>query len=248
VELASPPGYERQSSSGDSGRWVGARYEQIGHPENAGQATLDWTVSFDQRDGEADAIAHANIRHTDWVRDQRGGLSVPHVVGTKGVGTILGFYEMVTPGTPGDARFEGVLAFPLDKNLHAVIHFEGLQPPDDTYMVGSSAASSWNRGQVLVALSGAQLQGNLPPKIVAARSIQRGKLVRGKVVDRFLDSVLGARVSLERNVGGSWTRVAGNKTDQRGFYTVRAKRRGTYRVTVKLAGFTATSRELRAGR
>ena len=248
VELESPLGYERQSSSGDSGRWVGARYEQIGHPENAGQAALDWTVSFDQRDGEADAIAHANIQHTNWVRDQRGGLSVPHVVGTKGVGTILGYYEMVTPGVAGDARFEGVLAFPLDKNLHAVIHFEALQPPDDTYMVGSSVASSWNRGQVLVALSGAQLQGNLPPKIVAARSLKRGKLVRGKVVDRFLDAVLGARVSLEKNVGGSWTKVAGNKTDQRGFYTVRAKRRGTYRVTVKLAGFTAMSRELRAGR
>jgi hypothetical protein len=248
VELASPPGYERQSTSGDAGRWVGARYEQIGHPENAGQATLDWTVSFDQRDGEADAIAHANIRHTDWARDQRGGISVPHVVGTKGVGTVLGFYEMVTPAIPGDARFEGVLAFPLDKNLHAVIRFESLQPPDDTYMVGSSTASSWNRGQVLVALSGAQLQGNLPPKIVAARSIQRGRLVRGKVVDRFLDAVLGARVSLEKSIGGSWTKVAGAKTDQRGFYSVHAKRRGTYRVTVRFAGFSATSRELRAGR
>ena len=247
VELASPVGYERQSASGDSGRWVGARYQQIGHPENAGQSTLDWTVSFDQRDGEADAVAHANLRHTDWARDQRGGLSVPHVVGTKGVGTILGYYEMVTPGIPGDARFEGVLAFPLDKNLHAVIHFEALQPPDDTYMVGSSVASSWNRGQVLVALSGAQLQGNLPPKIVAARSIQRGRMVRGKVVDRFLDSVLGARVALEKSLGGSWTKVAGGKTDQRGFYLLKAKRRGTYRVTVKWGGFSATSREIRAG-
>jgi hypothetical protein len=156
---------------------------------------------------------------------------------------------MVTPSTPGDARFEGVLAFPLDKNLHAVIRFEALDPPDDTFMVnGSSVASSWNRGQVLVALAGAQLQGNLPPKIVAARSIQRGRMVRGKVVDRFLDSVLAARVSLERNAGGSWTRVSGGKTDQRGFYLLRAKRRGNYRVTVKWAGFTATSREIRAGR
>ena len=245
VELASPTGYERQSTSGNSGRWVGPAYQQAG--QNAGQTTLDWTVSFDQRDGEADAIAHANIEHTSWTRDQRGGISVPHVVGTKGVGTVLGYYEMVTPSTPGDARFEGVLAFPLDKGLHAVIRFEALNPPDDTYMVGSSVASSWNRGQVLVALSGAQLQGNLPPKIVAARSIQRGQLVRGKVVDRFLDSVLGARVSLEKSIGGSWTKVAGGKTDQRGFYTVRAKRRGTYRVSVRFAGYTATSREIRAG-
>ena len=245
VELASPTGYERQSTSGNSGRWVGPAYQQAG--QNAGQTTLDWTVSFDQRDGEADAIAHANIEHTSWTRDQRGGISVPHVVGTKGVGTVLGYYEMVTPSTPGDARFEGVLAFPLDKGLHAVIRFEALNPPDDTYMVGSSVASSWNRGQVLVALADAQLQGNLPPKIVAARSIQRGRMVRGKVVDRFLDSVLGARVALEKSLGGSWTKVAGGKTDQRGFYLLKAKRRGTYRVTVKWGGFSATSREIRAG-
>jgi hypothetical protein len=249
VELAAPIRYERQSTSGESGRWVGPRFEQVGHPENAGLASLDWTVSFDERDGEADAIAHANIEHTSWSRDQRGGLSVAHVVGTQAVGTILGAYEMVTPSTTGDARFEGVLAFPLDKNLHAVIRFEALNPADDTYMVnGSSVPSSWNRGQVLVALSGAQLQGNLPPKIVAARSIQSGRKVRGKVVDRFLDAVLGARVSLERNAGGGWTKVSGGKTSKRGIYSLRAKRRGTYRVTVRLAGFTATSREIRAGR
>ena len=249
VELESPTGYERQSASGDAGRWVGGRYEQIGHPENAGRATLDWTVSFDQSTGEADAIAHAHIQHTSWTRDQRGGLSVPHVVGTRAVGTILGYYEMVTPSTPGDARFEGVLAFPLDTNLHAVIRFEALDPPDDTYMVnGSSTASSWNRGQLLVALAGAQLQGNLPPKIVAARAIQRGRMVRGKVVDRFLDSVLGARVSLEKSIGGTWTKVSGGKTDERGFYQLKAKKRGRYRVSVRWAGFAAMSRELRAGR
>jgi hypothetical protein len=248
VELASPMRYERQSVSGDSGRWIGPRYELPGHPENAGLASLDWTVSFDQRQGDAEAVAHANIVHTDWARDQKGGLSVPHIVGTQDVGTILGAYEMVTPSTTGDARFEGVLAFPLDKNLHAVIRFEALNPPDDTFVVaGSSVPSSWNRGQVLVALAGIQLQGNLPPKIVAARAFEHGRKVRGKVVDRFLDAVLGARVSLERSSGGSWTKVSGGKTNQRGFYSLRAKRRGTYRVSVRMAGFTATSREIRAG-
>ena len=249
VELASPNRYERQSVSGDAGRWVGPRFEQTGHPENAGFASLDWTVSFDQRAGEAQAVAHANIEHTGWSRDQFGGLSIPHVVGAQDVGTILGAYEMVTPSTLGDARFEGVVAFPLDTNLHAVIRFEALDPPDDTYIVnGSSVASSWNRGQVLVALAGARLQGNLPPKIVAARPFRRGRTVRGKVVDRFLDAVLGARVSLERKAGGSWTKVSGGKTNQRGLYTLRAKRRGTYRVTARLSGFSATSREIRAGR
>jgi hypothetical protein len=248
VELASPTTYNRQSSSGNAGRWVGPRYQQVGHPENAGFASLDWSVNFDQRQGDAEAVAKANVQHTDWTRDQLGGLSVPHAVGTRAVGTILGFYVMMRPPTTGDARFEGVLAFPLDTNLQAVIRFEAPDPPDDSYIVnGSSVATSWNRGQVLVALGNAQLQGNLPPKIVAARSVEKGRKVRGKVVDRFLDAVLGAQVSLEKSSGG-WTKVSSGRTNARGFYSLRAKRRGTYRVTVRLAGFTATSRTIRAGR
>ena len=250
VELASPTGYERQSASGDTGRWVGARYEQIGHPENAGQASLDWTVSFDQSTGEADAIAHANIQHTSWARDQRGGLSVPHVVGTRGVGTILGYYEMVTPATPGDARFEGVLAFPLDTNLHAVIHFEALEPPDDTYMVNGSSVGFELEPRAAARRARRRAAPGEPASADrgGARDRSAGGMVRGKVVDRFLDSVLGARVSLEKSIGGTWTKVSGGKSDQRGFYLLKAKKRGRYRVSVRWAGFTAMSRELRAGR
>lgn len=247
VELASPASYNRVSSSEDSGRWQGPRFEQVGHPENSGFASLDWSVSFDQRQGDPEAVAKANVQHPDWTRDQQGEISVPHAVGAKAVGTILGFYVIMH--SPGDARFEGVLAFPLDTNLTAVIRFQALSPPDDTYIVnGSSIATSWNRGQVLVALGSAELQGNLPPKIVAARSIQRGRKVRGKVVDRYLDAVLGAHVSLQKSSGGGWTTVASAKTNQRGFYSLRAKRRGAYRVTVSLSGFMATSRTIRAGR
>jgi hypothetical protein len=72
--------------------------------------------------------------------------------------------------------------------------------------------------------------------------------VRGKVVDRFLDAVLGAHVSLEKSSGGGWTKVATGKTNERGFYSLRAKRRGAYRVTVRMAGYTAISRTIRAGR
>lgn len=248
VELSSPAEYNRQSVSGDSGRWAGPRYEERGNPNNAAVALLDWTVSFDEREGDAEAIALANVVHRDWVRDQRGPLSVPHVVGKLNVGTVLGYFIMLTPGG-NDARFEGVVAFPLDTNLHAVAHFDALEPPNDQFVVrGAIGASSWNRGQVLLALTGARLQGNLPPKTVEARPYQRGRLVKGKVVDRFLDAVLGAPVSLERRSGGSWSPVGHVKTNPRGRYSVRAKRRGTYRVTVRVAGFTAMSREIRAGR
>jgi hypothetical protein len=249
VELESPNEYSRQSVAGDSGRWAGPRWEEAGHPENAGVASLDWSVSFDEGQADAEQLSQASVRHRDWVRDQRGGLSVPHVVGNRNVGTILGYYVMVSPAAASDARFEGVLAFPLDKNLHALLHFEALEPAADSFIVkGTVAGKAWNRGQLLLALSGVRLQGNLPPKIVAARSVERGRFVRGKVVDRFLDAVVGARASLERRSGGGWTRIAGGKTDPRGFYSLRATRRGTYRVTVRMAGFTATSREVRAGR
>ena len=249
VELASPAEYERQAASGESGRWAGPRWEERGHPENAGLAALDWSVAFDQRQGDAEAVSLASVAHTDWPRDQRGGLSVPHVVGDRNVGTILGYFVMVSPAAATDARFEGVLAFPLDANLHAVVRFEAIEPSADSFVVkGTVAGKAWNRGQLLLALSGVRLQGNLPPKIVAARAVERGRFVRGKVVDRFLDAVLGARVSLERSSGAGWTKVSGGKTDRRGFYSLRAKRRGTYRVTARLAGFTATSREIRAGR
>ena len=66
---------------------------------------------------------------------------------------------------------------------------------------------------MLVALGSAQLQGNLPPKIVAARSFEKGRRVRGKVVDRFLDAVLGAQVSLEKSSGGGWTKVSAGRTN-----------------------------------
>ena len=249
VQLTSPVDYNRQSVSGDSGRWTGPRYEERGNPGNSGFASLDWRVSFDEREGDTDAVALANIVHSSWQRDQGGQISVSHLVGTRAVGTILGSFLMMTPATGNDARFEGVIAFPLDTNLFAVAHFEALEPPNDSFVVnGSSTASSWNRGQVLVSLAGIGLQGNLPPKIVAAHTYRHGRRVRGRVVDRFLDAVLGAPVSLERRSGGSWVKVAGTKTSQRGLYSVPTKRRGTYRVTVRMAGFTAMSRELRAGR
>jgi hypothetical protein len=248
IELASPPEYNRQTFTGNSGRWLGPRFQDPADPGNAGFASLDWTVTFDERTGDADAAAFAHLEHRNWTRDQRGGLSVPHAAGRYTVGTVLGFYYLMTPSN-GDARFEAALAFPLDANLFCIVHVELLEPPTDQYVVnGSVVASTWNRGQALLALSGVELQGNLPPRIVAARRFERGRFVRGKVVDRFLHAVVGAPVTLERFGGGSWRRVTGGKTNPRGIYKLRARGRGLYRVTARLEGFSAQSREVRAGR
>lgn len=246
VELTSPTDYNRGTAAPSDGRWVGPLYVARDQ-SSSGTSAIDWTVSFDERQGDADAVASANVRR-GWGRDQRGGLSVPHVVGNRLLGTIPGYYYLMTPGEP-DARFEAALAFPLDANLHAVVHIQMLEPPSDSFVVKNVvAASTWNRGQALLALAGVRLQGNLPPKIVSARPVERGRKVRGKVVDRFLDPVIGAPVALERSAGGRWARVARGRTGPTGLYTLLPGRPGTYRVTVNMGGFKAESRPVRAGR
>jgi hypothetical protein len=170
-------------------------------------------------------------------------------VGTRVIGTILAESYLMNPGG-SDARFEAVLAFQLDTNLHAVIHLDLLEPESDAYVVkGLILASTWNRGQALLALTRVRLRGNFPPKVISARTAERGREVRGKVIDRLLHPVVGTPVALElRRGGGSWIRVARGKTNQRGFYTLRTGRRGAYRVRATMAGFSAESRALLAGR
>jgi hypothetical protein len=249
VELTSPTDYNRQAVSGDTGRWSGPRWEERGNPGNAGFSQVDWSVSFEEGQGDAQAVALAHVEHRDWRRDQKEGFSVPHVVGTRVLGTLRGYYVLMTPSSAGDARFEAVLAFPLDVNFWAIVNMDLLEPARDSYVVnGSIGGSTWNRGQAFLALAGVRLRGNLAPKIVSAKSSDHGRLVRGKVVDRNLDPVVGTPVALERQTGGGWTQVAHGKTRQDGYYSLRPGRRGRYRVTARMAGFTATSREVRAGR
>ena len=63
VELASPAS-TTGSPSRESGRWAGPRYEERGNPGNAGLASLNWSVTFDQRQGDAEAVSLANVSHT----------------------------------------------------------------------------------------------------------------------------------------------------------------------------------------
>src|SRR6184192_2555958 len=46
LALSSPSQYNRQFVSGNSGRWTGPHYEEIGNPGNGGNASIDWTVTF----------------------------------------------------------------------------------------------------------------------------------------------------------------------------------------------------------
>jgi hypothetical protein len=249
VELASPDEYNRATFSGMGGSWVGPRYQSKTDPAVAGSTSIVWRLSFDDfATDKPEQVVVRHLRNPTWRRDQRGGLSIVRVVGRRVIGTILGDYYLLNPAG-GDARFEAVLAFPLEKDLHAVLELDLSEPATDEFFVKQSIdASNWNRGQALIAMSKVRLRGNMAPKVVAARRAERGRIVRGKVVDRFLHPVVGAPVALERMVGGRSIRVARGKTSGRGFYRLRAGRPGTYRVTVNMAGFKAESRPVRAGR
>ena len=249
IELASPDEYNRGAFTGSEGSWIGPRYQARSNPAVGGPTRIDWRFSFDDfATSQPEVIVARHVRQPGWRRDQRGGISITRVVGRRVIGTILSEYTLLSPGG-NDARFEAVLAFQLAENLHAVVHLDLVEPASDDFVVKQSiSASTWHRGQALLALSRIRLRGNLAPKIVAARSVDRGRSVRGKVVDRFLAPVVGAPVALERQQGGRWVRVARAKTSDRGFYRLRPGRRGAYRVTVNMAGFKAESRALLAGR
>ena len=246
VELGSPDEYNRSTFSGTGGTWIGPRYQSRTDPALVGTTAIHWRLSFDDfATDKPEQIVVRNLRNPAWRRDQRGGISVARVVGRRVIGTILGDYWLMYQ----DARYEAVLAFPLDENLHAVVHLDVPEPDNDAFVVnGTIDASNWNRGQALIALNRVRLRGNMAPKIVAVRATDRGRRLRGKVVDRFLHAVVGAPIALERQAGGRWVRVARGKTSDRGFYALRAGRRGAYRVTVNMAGFRAESRTVTAGR
>ena len=105
-------------------------------------------------------IALANLTR-DWTEDQRAGISIEHVVGRRVVGTIPGFFVLQVERR--SAPSELVVAFPVAPKLHVFVRFLLLSESDAYVVKGSMLASSWNRGQALLAMSRTRLEGNLPP-------------------------------------------------------------------------------------
>jgi hypothetical protein len=250
IELGSPDDYNRSTFTGMGGTWVGPRYQAAHDPNIGGAATIGWQLTFDTGPAaNPEQVVVRHVRNPNWRRDQRGGVSIQRIVGRRVIGSILAESYLMNPGGQ-DARFEAVMAFQLDQNLHAVVRLELLEPANDAFVVKQVVrASTWNRGQAFLALTRVRLRGNLAPKLVSVRATNRGRELRGKVVDRLLHPVVGTPLALElRRRGGSWVGVARGRTDQRGFYTLEAGRRGAYRVSADMAGFKAESRPVLAGR
>jgi hypothetical protein len=239
--LGSPDEYTRAGP----GSWIGPLYWPPEHPTVRNNATMNWEVGYDNRPLNTERIALANLSR-DWSEDQRAGVSVDHVVGRRVVGTIPGFFVLQVERRSAPAEL--VLAFPIAPRLHAWVRFLLHRPENDSYYVkGSVLASSWNRGQALLAMSRVRLEGNLPPSLVSIRSRRKG-LVAGFVVDFHRHAVVGIPVTLERRTGRGWRRISNRRTTALGGYAFKVKP-GSYRVRATLAGrFSARSRALRVRR
>jgi hypothetical protein len=239
--LSSPEEYARAAP----GSWSGPSYWKLDDPSQRNTAAMTWEVGFDDRPFNTERIALANLSR-DWTEDQRAGVSIDHVVRGRVVGTIPGFFILQVERRSAPAEL--VVALPVAPRLHAWIRYLLLRPENDTFYVkGSILASSWNRGQALLAMSRVRLEGNLPPSLVTARARRPGRIA-GFVVDLHRHAVVGIPAVLERRRGSGWRRVSRVKTNRLGGYAFRVGP-GSYRVKATLAGrFSAVSRAVRVRR
>jgi hypothetical protein len=106
-------------------------------------------------------------------------------------------------------------------------------------------ASSWNRGQALVAMARVTLEGNLAPARVSIRTRRRGGVITGFALDFLSHAVVRIPVTLERRTGGRWRRLATVRTSRIGGYRFKV-RPGTYRARATLGRFSAVSKPIRS--
>jgi hypothetical protein len=251
--VTSPPTYNRAAFDGNNGRWVGPRFVATGDNSVGGETSIAWSLRFVQA---RDAVAAATAAvQRDWPVDLRGGLSVPHVVGRRTVGTILGHYRLIHPAAADAAAYELGIAFAVAPGVFAQLRFDFPLPATESagaaglYTVNGLPASVWNRGQALWAMTGVELHGALPPARVSANVSAAGVAVRGVVADVFKHPVARARVALQRFSGGSWRRVASTRTNVSGVYALRGiAPRGRYRAVPSVGSASVRSAPVVAGR
>ena len=239
LTLVSPSLYVAQAP----GRWVGPAYWPSGDAAQRAETAIDWSVTFRDRAVEPDSAAAAATQR-GWREQERAGISIPHVFGRNVLGTLPSYFVL----KQNDAMHETALAIPLGPSAIAVVKFSLSAPATNSVpglgenlVLGSFLGSTWNRGQAFIALSGVQLEGNLPPSLVSIRAAQRKPAVRGKVVDVFKHPVVGVRVTLERQVGAGWRRVGAARTSSQGTYALSAPGRGRYRASVTVGSATVRS-------
>jgi hypothetical protein len=237
VVLPSPPDYVRGSVGrlGNDGTWRGPRYQATGRPSLGGNASIDWSAGI-ERYAATRASILSDLVH-DWAPISGGTKLIERRVAGRRVGMIRGVW-LLTRGTPmaGAARYEAGMVIPLCGRT-ARVHFAALTPADDSaggamgfgeYTIEGAAPSAWNREQLLDAVYNVRVEGNLPARRIT--TARRPGAIAGIVTDCNRHPLAGQTVSLERQSGASWKRVAAGKTSATGVYSLRAGGAGTYRV------------------
>ncbi|MBA3718552.1 MAG: hypothetical protein H0W87_10050, partial [Actinobacteria bacterium] len=187
-----------------------------------------------------------------WPLEKKDPIAVPHYVGKRIVGTILGFYALTRSPESDHAGFEAALAFPVAPKAFAVVHFELADPITDSagewgdYLVGGlDLPSVWNRGQAFWAMSNVRVVGNLPPTRIELSA--SGRTLLGSVSDAFYHPVLGLPVSIQHRIGTSWRVIGSAKTDAHGNFSLPVAARGDYRAAAASRGRSAVSRAVYVG-
>jgi len=197
------------------------------------------------RDRTADPAAAAAAANTNgWALDQKYNLSVPLYVGGRLVGTIPAYAVVTQAGGAQKARFEATAAIPLGPGAQALVHYLTPAPNADDYTVAPGIlASTWNRGEVLLALSLIRVEGNQAPKLLSIRVDRAARAVRGKVVDAFYNPLVGATVVEQRWNGKAWKASRTGRTAKDGTYRMPAGK-GRFRTVVTVNGTSLTSAEV----
>ncbi|MGH2920984.1 MAG: hypothetical protein ACRDKU_02825 [Gaiellaceae bacterium] len=235
--------FRRTGFDGDSGSWEGPTCER---PPFSAPIALTWGVGFSQRRSAQDAATAA--RTFRWTVVESGAIEVRHLVGSRDVGAIPGTF-VVTDSQSPQGWHEAGLGFPIGRGFYAGA---GAWSRGNGFACivrsaqGPVSSATWHRQTSGRALQGIRLEGSLPPARVTARGL--AQRVAGTVRDSFGHPVAAASVTLQRRVSRAWRRVAASRTTARGSYAIRTRRRGRYRAVATLAGSSARSGVVLAGR
>jgi hypothetical protein len=240
------PEFRRTGFDGDSGGWEGPMCDHP-QPSLSSPVALTWGVGFENRSRTAEEAASAALTFR-WKVVERTTISVRHLVAGRDVGAIPGTL-LVTDSESPQGWHEAGLGFPVGRGF-----FAGAEawsrgngfPCQVRSAQGPVHSTSWHRQKSRQALESIRLEGSLPP----ARTTARGSASRvtGTVRDGFGHPVAGALVALERRVGRAWRRAGSGRATAVGGYAIRVRKRGRYRAVATLAGSSARSGVVRAGR
>jgi hypothetical protein len=236
--------FRRTGFDGDAGSWDGPTCERP--PSGSATVALTWGVAVSARRSAAEAARAAMTFR--WTIVESGPTSVRHVVAGRDVGAIRGIL-VVTDSRSTLGWHEAGLGFPIGRGLYvgAKAWSRGNAFACTVRSAqGPVPAATWHRQTSARAVQGLRLQGNLPPARVTARGL--AARVAGTVRDSFGHPVSRATLVLQRRAGRAWRRVAASRTTRRGAYAIRVRRRGQYRAVATLAGSSARSGVVRAGR